>query len=465
MPHMGSKKLIGRKQAARDLFQAARQEERERAQPLAARMRPRTLDEFEGQEEILGPGKLLRRAIESDRLFSSIILWGPAGTGKTSLATIIANRTSSHFETLSAVLAGVADIRRIVEEARERFNLYGQRTILLVDEIHRFNKAQQDALLPHVEDGTIILIGATTENPYFEVNSPLLSRSRVFQFKPLDPPTTIALLKRALHDPERGYGARSIEITDEALAHLADIAGGDARSALNALELAVESTPPNSDGIIRIDRGVAEQSIQRRVLRYDKSSDEHYDTISAFIKSMRGSDPDAALYYLAKMLYAGEDPEFIARRMVIFSSEDVGNADPQALVVAVAAAHALQFVGLPEAQLNLAQAVLYLATAPKSNSTLAIAEALEDVERLGNLDVPNHLKDASRDSRALGHGKDYQYPHNFPEHFVVQQYLPGAVRDKVYYKPGELGYEKAIAERVRTWREAMGKDGRMTKDE
>lgn len=362
-------------------------------------------------------------------------------------------------------MAGVADIRRIVEEARERFNLYGQRTILLVDEIHRFNKAQQDALLPHVEDGTIILIGATTENPYFEVNSPLLSRSRVFQFKPLDSKTTIALLKRALTDPERGYGARQIAITDEALAHLADIAGGDARTALNALELAVESTSPDSDGVIRIDRGVAEQSIQRRALRYDKSSDEHYDTISAFIKSMRGSDPDAALYYLAKMLYAGEDPEFIARRMVIFASEDVGNADPQALLVAVAAAHALQFVGLPEAQLNLAQGVIYLATAPKSNSSLGIGDALADVERLGNLDVPNHLKDASRDSRALGHGKDYHYPHNFPEHFVVQQYLPDEVRDKVYYKPGELGYEKAIAERIRMWREAMGKDGRMTKDE
>lgn len=456
---MPNKTLTGRKKAARDLFQAARQDERERTQPLAARMRPRTLDEFAGQADILGPGKLLRRAIESDRLFSSVILWGPAGTGKTSLAAIIANRTASHFETLSAVLAGVADIRRVVEEARERYDLYGQRTILLVDEIHRFNKAQQDALLPHVEDGTIILIGATTENPYFEVNSPLLSRSRVFQFKPLDAPTTIDLLKRALADPERGYGNRRIEIQGEALGHLAEVAGGDARSALNALELAVESTPPGADGVIRIDRAVAEESIQRRALRYDKSSDEHYDTISAFIKSMRGSDSDAALYYLAKMLYAGEDPEFIARRMVIFASEDVGNADPRALVVAVAAAQALQFVGLPEAQLNLAQAAIYLATAPKSNSTLAIADALSDIERLGNLDVPAHLKDASRDSAALGHGKDYKYPHSFDEHFVIQQYLPDELRDKVYYKPGTLGDEKEIAERVRRWRQAMGKPG------
>lgn len=460
---MSNKQLTGRKQELRpaqyprDLFEAARASERERRQPLAARMRPRTLDEFVGQEDILGPGKLLRRAIETDRLFSSIILWGPPGTGKTTLAAIIANRTASHFETLSAVLAGVADIRRVVEEARERFNLYGQRTILLVDEIHRFNKAQQDALLPHVENGTIILIGATTENPYFEVNRPLLSRSRVFRFKPLDDKTTIVLLRRALADPERGYGSRRIEIGEDALAHLADVAGGDARSALNALELAVESTPPDADGVIRITLEIAQESIQRRALGYDKAADEHYDTISAFIKSMRGSDPDAALYYLAKMLYAGEDPEFIARRMVIFASEDVGNADPQALVVAVAAAQALQFVGLPEAQLNLAQAAIYLATAPKSNSTLAIHAALADVEKLGHLEVPDHLKDASRDSRALGHGKDYKYPHDFEEHFVAQQYLPDGVRDKIYYRPGNLGYEREIAERLRIWREKMGK--------
>lgn len=458
---MSNKQLTGRKAvakaAARDLFEAAREDERERAKPLAARMRPRTLDEFEGQEEILGKGKLLRRAIESDKLFSSIILWGPPGVGKTTIAMIVANKTASHFETLSAVLAGVADIRRVVDEARERFNLYGKRTILLVDEIHRFNKAQQDALLPHVENGTIILIGATTENPYFEVNSALLSRSRVFHFVPLTTKATRALLHRALADTERGYGARKIEITDDALNHLSEVAGGDARSALNALELAVESTIPDADEVTRVNLEVAQESIQKRVLRYDKSSDEHYDTISAFIKSMRGSDADAALYYLAKMLYAGEDPEFIARRMVIFASEDVGNADPQALVVAVAAAHALQFVGIPEAQLNLAQAALYLATAPKSNSTLAIGAALSDVERLGNLDIPNHLKDASRDSRALGHGRGYKYPHDFGDHFVVQQYLPDQVRDRIYYLPTEGGYEKQIAERVRQWREKMGK--------
>lgn len=459
---MSNKALTGRKAAAkataRDLFESAREQERERTQPLAARMRPRTLDEFEGQEEILGQGKLLRRAIESDKLFSSIILWGPPGAGKTTLATIIANKTASHFETLSAVLAGVADIRRVVEEARERFNLYGQRTILLVDEIHRFNKTQQDALLPHVENGTITLIGATTENPYFEVNSALLSRSRIFQFKPLTTEATLRLLHRALADPARGYGARRIEITDDALQHLAEVAGGDARSALNALELAVESTLPDAEGAARIDLQVAQESIQKRVLRYDKSSDEHYDTISAFIKSMRGSDPDAALYYLAKMLYAGEDPEFIARRMVIFASEDIGNADPQALVVAVAAAHALQFVGIPEAQLNLAQSALYLATAPKSNSTLGIGAALADIERLGTLDIPNHLKDGSRDSRALGHGKGYKYPHDFENHFVAQQYLPDDVRDKIYYTPGTLGYEQQISQRLQEWRAKMEKN-------
>jgi putative ATPase len=454
---MGSKTLTGRKQAAQDLFEHARREERAREQPLAARMRPRTLDEFVGQTDILGPGKLLRRAVESDRLFSSIILWGPPGAGKTTLATIIANRTASHFETLSAVLAGVADIRRVVAEAQERRNLYGKRTILLVDEIHRFNKAQQDALLPHVEDGTIILVGATTENPYFEVIGPLLSRSRVFQFRPLDKTETLELLHRALRDAERGYGARPIEITDEALEHLAEVAGGDARAALNALELAVESTSPRADGTIYIDLGVAQESIQRRALRYDRAGEEHYDTISAFIKSMRGSDPDAALYWLAKMLYAGEDPEFIARRMVILASEDIGNADPQALVVAVAAAQALQFVGLPEAQLNLAQAAIYLATAPKSNSVLAIAEALADVERTGKVEVPDHLKESARDGVALGHGKDYQYPHNFPDHFVAQNYMPEALKGKVYYRPSDQGYEKEIAERVKKWRAALGK--------
>ncbi|MGE5138563.1 MAG: AAA family ATPase [Rudaea sp.] len=438
-----------------DLFDHASQESREREQPLAARMRPRNLDEFVGQADILGPGKLLRRAIEADRLFSSIMLWGPPGVGKTTLASIIANRTSSAFETISAVLAGVADIRRIVGEATERRKLYGQRTILLVDEIHRFNKAQQDALLPHVENGTIILIGATTENPYFEVIGPLLSRSRVFQFKPLTKEETVLLLRRAISDPERGYGSRNVDVTPEALDHLAEISGGDARSALNALELAVESTTAGADGSIRVDLEVAQESIQRRALRYDRAGEEHYDTISAFIKSLRGSDPDAALYWLAKMLYAGEDPEFIARRMVILASEDIGNADPQALVVAVAAAQALQFVGIPEAQLNLAQAAIYLATAPKSNSVLGLADALAEVEKSGQVEVPDHLKDASRDGVALGHGKEYKYPHDFSGHIVEQRYLPPAVQGKSFFKPGDQGFEVEIARRMTAWRQAL----------
>ncbi|MGB8644499.1 MAG: AAA family ATPase [Anaerolineae bacterium] len=456
---MAKQAATGRKQGGEDLFDHTQKAARERDQPLAARMRPRTLEEFVGQSDILGPGKLLRRAIESDRLFSSIILWGPPGVGKTTLSTIVANRTASHFETLSAVLAGVADIRRVVGEAQERRKLYNQRTILLVDEIHRFNKAQQDALLPHVENGTIILIGATTENPYFEVIGPLLSRSRVFQFRPLNREETIELLHRALSDPERGYGTRRVRMDQTALEHLADIAGGDARTALNALELAVETTTPDADGEIAIDLTVAQESIQRRALLYDRAGEEHYDTISAFIKSLRGSDPDAALYWLAKMLYVGEDPEFIARRMVIFSSEDVGNADPRGLMVAVAAAQALQFVGLPEAQLNLAQAAIYLATAPKSNSVLAINEALSEVERAGHVEVPDPLKESARDGAALGHGKGYQYPHNFAGHWVAQNYMPERIKDKIFYHPSDQGYEQQIAARVKAWREALGKKG------
>jgi putative ATPase len=431
-----------------DLFERERKEERQRGLPLAARMRPRTLDEFVGQEEILGPGRLLRRAIEADRLFSSLILWGPPGTGKTTLALILAERTRSQFETLSAVLAGVADIRKVVAGARQRRDSTGRRTILLVDEIHRFNKAQQDALLPHVEDGTIILIGATTENPYFEINAPLLSRSRVFQFRPLSLSDTLGLLRRALGDPERGYGGRAIAITDQALQHLAEIAGGDARTGLNALELAVESTAPGPDGAIHIDLEVAQESIQRRALRYDRAGDEHYDTISAFIKSLRGSDPDAALYWLAKMIYAGEDPEFIARRMVILASEDVGLADPQALVVAVAAAQALHFVGLPEAQLNLAQAALYLALAPKSNSVLGIGKALAAVGEEGKVEVPDQLKDATRDGAALGHGRDYKYPHDYPGHVVEQSHLPDALRQRRFYEPGDIGRESEMVDEL-----------------
>ncbi|MBC8264800.1 MAG: AAA family ATPase [Anaerolineales bacterium] len=431
-----------------DLFEHSRLDQISQEAPLAARMRPRSLEEFVGQEGIVGPGRLLRRSIEGDQL-SSLILWGPPGTGKTTLAMIVANTTSSHFETLSAVMAGVADIRRIVAQAKERRNLYGQRTILMVDEIHRFNKAQQDALLPHVEDGTIIFIGATTENPYFEVIPPLVSRSRVFQLKPLIEEELAVILRQALADEERGYGKLRVEVDDEAMAHLVRVAGGDARIALNALELAVETTKPDG-GMIRIDVAVAEDSIQRRALVYDREA--HYNTISAFIKSLRGSDPDAALYWLAKMIYAGEDARFIARRMIIFASEDVGNADPQALVVATSAANALEWVGLPEAQYNLAQAAIYLATAPKSNSTGAYFKALGDVEREGKVGVPNHLKDASRDGKALGHGAGYKYPHNYPGHHVPQQYLPNELASRRYYEPSDQGHEKVIKERLAHWR-------------
>lgn len=416
--------------------------------PLAARMRPRTLEEFVGQEHIIGPGKVLRRAIEADRLYSSLILWGPPGTGKTSLAMVIANATKSHFQSLSAVLAGVKDLQRIIEEAKARRNAFGQRTILLVDEIHRWNKAQQDALLPYVENGTIILIGATTENPYFEVIPPLVSRSRVFQLRPLTEEEILLILRRALEDKERGYGHLQVEISSEALEHLARVAGGDARVALNALELAVESTPPDPDGAIRINLEIVQDAIQKRAIRYDKKGDEHYDTISAFIKSVRGSDPDAALYWLAKMVYAGEDPRFIMRRLLILAAEDVGLADPQAIVVVAACAQALEWVGLPEAQYHLALATLYLATAPKSNSVGAYFEALREIEEHGVKEVPLHLKDPSRDAAALGHGKGYLYPHAFPEHWVSQQYLPEGVKGG-WFKPSMQGYEKVIADRLR----------------
>jgi len=438
-----------------DLFEHASRGRIEREAPLAARMRPRTLDELVGQEAIVGPGRLLRRAIESDRLFSSIILWGPPGTGKTSLAMIIAQRTQAHFEALSAVLSGVADLRRVIAEAKERRVMQGQRTILLVDEIHRFNKAQQDALLPHVENGTVTLIGATTENPYFEVNSALVSRSRIFQMRPLDEKELLGLLQRALTDPERGYGGRKIEAEPEALAHLAHVAGGDARVAYNALELAVESTPPDADGIIHIDLAVAQESIQRRAILYDRDGDAHYDTISAFIKSVRGSDPDAALYWLAKMVYAGEDPKFIMRRLLILAAEDIGLADPQAIAVAASCARALEWVGLPEAQYHLAEATLYLATAPKSNSCGAYWRALAQVEAEGKVDVPRHLQDANRDAEGLGHGDGYLYPHAFHGHWVPQLYLPESLRGKVFYQPGTEGYEARIRDDVARRREAQ----------
>ncbi len=423
------------------------------SQPLAERMRPRTLDEFVGQEHILGRGKILRRAIEADRLFSSIILWGPPGCGKTTLARLIARHTRGHFVTLSAVLAGKADLRKIIAEARERRKYHRQRTVLFIDEVHRWNKAQQDALLPHVENGTITLIGATTENPYFEVIAALVSRSRVFQLHPLEPHHIRRILETALTDPERGYGSRKVVLAPEALEFLTQAARGDARSALNALELAVESTPPDATGRIVVSLEAAQEAIQQRAVLYDKDGDAHYDTISAFIKSVRGSDPDAALYWLAKMVEAGEDPRFILRRLLILAAEDIGLADPQALVVASAAAQAFEWVGLPEGAYHLAEATLYLATAPKSNSTKAYFAARDAVRQSANPDeVPRHLKDPSRDAKATGHGRGYRYPHNAPGHFVRQQYLPDELQGARFYRPSDQGYEREIAERLARWR-------------
>lgn len=438
-----------------DLFTQAAQEQTDREAPLAARMRPRTLDDFIGQEEIVGPGKLLRRAIESDRLFSSILLWGPPGTGKTTLARIIANRTSSHFETLNAVMAGIADIRRVVADAKERRKLYRQRSILLIDEIHRFNKSQQDALLPHVEDGTLILIGATTENPYFEVNSALLSRSRLFQLKTLTEAHVVTLLKRALTDKERGYGTRIVRADEDALRHLASVAGGDARNALNAIELAVESTPADQNRVIHVTLAVAQESIQRRAVLYDKEGDAHYDTISAFIKSIRGSDPDAALYWLAKMLYAGEDPRFIIRRLLILAGEDIGLADPMGLVVATSAAAAFDYMGMPEGMYPIVEATLYLATAPKSNTAGSYFRARAQIELEGAGEVPDHLKDANRDAKGLGHGKNYAYPHEFEGHFTPQNYLPRNIAGMTFYTPSNQGYEQMVSDRLDRWREAQ----------
>ncbi len=423
--------------------------------PLAARMRPRTLDEFVGQENIVGPGKLLRRAIEADRLFSSILLWGPPGTGKTTLAMVIANLTKSHFETLSAVLAGKAELKEVIEKALERRRLYQKRTILFVDEVHRWNKAQQDALLPHVENGTVTLIGATTENPYFEVIGALVSRSRVFQLRPLGDDDVRRILDQAIADPGRGYGKRKIQADADAIEHLIHIAGGDARNALNALELAVESTPPDENSVIHITMEVAQESIQRRAVLYDKDGDAHYDTISAFIKSVRGSDPDAALYWLAKMLYAGEDPRFILRRLIILSGEDIGLGDPLGLVVANAAAQAFDYIGLPEGVYPIVEATLYLATAPKSNSAGAYFKAFQLIEQEGITEVPQHLQDANRDAKALGHGKGYQYPHEAPDHFLPQQYLPRPLLGTYFYNPSSQGYEAEVVDRLRRWREAQ----------
>jgi len=440
-----------------DLFTHAMQERMKSEAPLAARMRPRTLDEFVGQEHIVGAGKLLRRAIEADRLFSSIILWGPPGTGKTTLAMVIANQTKSHFETLSAVLAGKAELRDVIDAALERRRLYQKKTILFVDEVHRWNKAQQDALLPHVENGTFVLIGATTENPYFEVIGALVSRSRVFQLHPLTEEQTGLILDRALSDPERGYATRRILLDPEARQHLIDVAGGDARNALNALELAVESTSPDVNGDIHITLDVAQESIQRRAVLYDKDGDAHYDTVSAFIKSVRGSDPDAALYWLAKMIYAGEDPRFILRRLIILAGEDIGLADPMGIVVAASAAQAFDFIGLPEGVYPIVEATLYLATAPKSNTATSYFKAFERIEQAGLGDVPSHLKDSSRDAVALGHGKGYEYPHMHADHFIPQQYLPKELLGTYFYKPSTVGYEVQVRQRLEMWREAQRK--------
>lgn len=437
-----------------DIFEHQYRQLSEREAPLAARMRPRTLDEFFGQEAIIGPGRLLRRAIQADQL-SSIIFYGPPGTGKTTLAQIIANTTQAHFVAMNAVLAGIKDIREAVETAKARRGQHGQRTILFVDEVHRFNKAQQDALLPWVENGTLTLIGATTENPYFEVNKALVSRSRLFQLKSLTPDDLKQVLAQAIADPVRGYGSYSIEITETAIAHWTNIANGDARTLLNALELAVETTPPDAAGSIQIDLAVAEASIQKRAVLYDKEGDAHFDTISAFIKSVRGSDPDAALYWLARMIYAGEDPKFIFRRMVILASEDVGLADPQAAVIVNACAQAFDRVGLPEGQYPLAQAALYLATAPKSNRVLGYFDALAAVEKEGSAEVPNPLKDDSRDRDSLGHGKGYAYPHAYKEHWVAQQYLPTSLQGKAFYQPSDQGYEGQIRDRIARQREAQ----------
>lgn len=432
-----------------DLFEAAREKQLKKEAPLAVRMRARNLDEFVGQEEIVGKGRLLRRAIEADQL-SSVIFYGPPGTGKTTLARVIANTTKAFFAQLNAVTSGVADIKEAAKNANDRLGMYNQRTILFVDEIHRFNKSQQDALLPYVEDGTIILIGATTENPYFEVNAPLLSRSRIFRFKPLTDDEIAGLLLKALDDAERGLGSYDVRLREEALRHIVDIANGDARSAMNALELAVLTTPPDSSGVREITLEVAEESIQKRSVTYDKSGDQHYDVISAFIKSLRGSDPDAALHWMARMIYAGEDPRFIARRLIVHAAEDVGMADPNALVVAMSAAQALEYVGMPEARLPLAEAAIYIATAPKSNAVIkGIDGALGDIEKRKLGPVPLHLRDAHyKGAGRLGHGVGYSYPHHYEGNYVQQRYLPEELNGVKYYQPYDNGYEKEIKKRM-----------------
>jgi putative ATPase len=421
--------------------------------PLAYRMRPRNLEEVYGQEDIIGPGKLLCRAIIADRV-QSLIFYGPPGSGKTSLAHVIARQTQADFVRINAVTSGVKELREVIERAHNNLTLHNKKTILFIDEIHRFNKSQQDALLPSVEDGTIIMIGATTENPYFEVNSPLLSRARIFRLNPLSEDDIISILRQALQDEERGLGSYNLEIGNEELSYIARLSDGDARSALNALELAVLTTPPDENGVIKITEEIIAESLQKKVLKYDKQGDNHYDTISAFIKSMRGSDPDAALFYFAKMLEAGEDPRFIARRIIVHAAEDVGMADPQALQVAVAAAHALEFIGMPEARIPLAEAVIYISTAPKSNSVVkAIDSVLNYVRNNPTGTVPLHLRDTHyKGAGELGHGQGYKYPHNYSGNYVKQQYLPGGLTGLTFYEPGKEGREKRIKERLETWK-------------
>lgn len=428
-----------------DLFDYVRENNMKDTAPLAKRLRPETLEEVVGQEHILGKDKLLYRLIKADKL-GSIILYGPPGTGKTSLASVIANSTSAVFKELNAVASGKKDIEVFVNEAKERLGMYGKKTILFIDEIHRFNKAQQDFLLPFVEDGTVVFIGATTENPFFEVNSALISRSTVFKLNPLSKENIEVLIRRAVYDTEKGMGAYNAEITDEAVSFLAQISEGDARNALNAVELGILSTKPDEKtGKIMIDINVASECIQKRCLRYERDGDNHYDTISAFIKSMRGSDPDGAVYYLAKMLYAGESVTFIARRIMICASEDVGNADPQAIVVASACAQAVERIGMPEARIILAQAAIYVACAPKSNSIInAIDEAFSAVKNVGSCNVPPHLRDAHyKAAKELGH-VGYKYAHDYPNHYVNQQYLPDKLAGERFYQPGDIGYERDI---------------------
>ena len=434
------------------LFDLPEEKDLPHSMPLAARMRPQTFDEFVGQEHLVAVGRVFRKCIEADQL-PSMIFWGPPGSGKTTLAHIIANITRAQFSSLSAVSAGVADMRKVIEEAKKRLKLSGQRTILFIDELHRFNKAQQDAVLPFVENGTVTFIGATTENPSFEVIAPLLSRCRVFRLNLLSDEDVRLIVKRAIKDKERGLGEFQISISEEALDHLVTASNGDARVALNALEMAIFATLPDGEGLRSIDLSAIEEALQHRALLYDKSGDQHYDLISALHKSLRGSDPDAALYWLGRMIEAGEDPLYIARRLVRFASEDVGMADPQALVIAIAAQQAVHFVGLPEGNLALAQAVVYLAVAPKSNSLYqAYSRVKQDIQHGRNEPVPLHLRNPVTDlMRRMGHGRGYKYAHDYPDHFVKQQNLPSSLQGKRYYVPSDQGYEKEIAARLKKW--------------